>query len=151
MPKASRAFTTPPPRDGSASRRDLAGAFGALMLLAPLAAGAVKAAEIDGELLTAFAEWHPFEQERLALMRADDSTAEWDERFETMSGPWHEGMSAIMALSARTPEGIRAKATVMRALLENHVGHTGMIHDCATPSEAFAWSLVTDMLGRGAA
>jgi hypothetical protein len=78
MSRATRAFTTLPTRDGSASRRDLAGAFGALMLLAPLAAGAAKAAEIDGELLTAFAQWHPIERERQVLMAAYNASDDND-------------------------------------------------------------------------
>lgn len=120
---------------------DLTGAFGALLLLAPMSS------EIDGELLSAFARWMPFERERIALIAADDCKPEWDERFDAMNGPWHDGMNAIRTMPARTPEGVRAKATVLRSLLQNHVGiDTG--RDSASTSEAFAWSLVTDILGQ---
>ena len=107
-----------------------------------------KAAELDGPLLATFLRWLSYERERLALSAADDCKPEWDVRFDAMSGPWHDGMNAIRAMSARTPEGIRAKAAVMRALLQNHVGLGGARPDSATLSEAFAWSLVTDIVGR---
>ena len=128
--------------------RDLSGPFGALLLLTPDAIGSSKAAELDGLLLAAFLRWLPYERERLALIAADDCKPEWDVRFDALSGPWHDGMNAIKAMSARTPEGIRAKATVLRALLQNHVGLGGGRPDSASSSEAFAWSLVTDIVGK---
>ena len=61
-------------------------------------------------------------------------------------------MAEVMDLPARTPEGIHAKAVVLRALLENHTGISGRYeNEDTSPSEEFAWSLVDDLLGRAGA
>ena len=141
-------------RRPAAARRDVLGSFGALLMLGAAEAGPAKAAELDGELLDAYRRWLPWDAERVAIRALPMEDATWEPRFDAYTDGWHDGMHEIMAIPARTPEGIRVKATVMRALLENHVGfgEPGRgTPPCASPSEAFAWSLINDMLGRAGA
>lgn len=135
------------------ARRDLFGAGAALLLLGTAAAGASKARELDGELLTAFRDWQPWERERQAVAKLDDEDPTWQARFDAFSGEWHDLVEEITDLPARTPEGIAIKARVLRAVLLNHVvdeddGEADKGQ--ASTSETLAWSLVSDMLGRAA-
>ena len=137
-----------------AGRRELLGAASTLLLLGATEAGPAKAAELDGALLDAYRRWLPWEAERVAVRSLSMEDDIWDARFDAYTDPWHDGVDEIMAITARTPEGIRVKATVLRALLENHVGFNGPgrgTPSCATASEAAAWSLVRAMLGRAGA
>ena len=139
-----------PPVSG-ATRRNLFGTMGAMLLLTAAEAGPAKATELDGELLAAFARWQPWDRERIAVESLADDDPTYDDRFTAYSGHWHARMLEIMDLPARTPEGICCKATVLRSLLQNHTGIGPYPNESVTPSEAFAWSLVNDMLGRAGA
>ena len=136
----------------AATRRDLFGAMGALLLLTAAEAGPAKAAELDGRLLALVARWEPWERERLAVAALDGDDPALEARFDAYTAPWHDLMYEIMDAPARTPEGIHAKARVLRALLANHEDF-GSRHEpsSASPSEHFAWSLVSDILGRAGA
>ena len=148
MNRASMAAIPPVP---AATRRNLFGAAGAMLLLSAAEAGPAKAAELDGELLAAIAQWEPWERERHAVEALDGDDPTYDARFDAYAEPWHECMQDIMDLPARTPEGIQGKTRVLRALLQNHAGHGSGLHEGSSPSEHFAWSLCQDMLGRAGA
>ncbi len=107
-----------------------------------------QAADLDGELLAAYAHWRPWEAERKRVVALAISDPTWDARFDAYTDAWHAGMAEMKRMPARTPEGLEVKARVMRALLENHVGYEDGLIEGASPSEEFAWSLVNDMLGR---
>lgn len=134
-----------------ATRRTLLGSMGAALLLVAPAAGEAKAAELDGPLLAAIARWEPWERERLTVEALDDDDPTYEARFDAYAGPWHDCMRDIMDLPARTPEGIQGKTRVLRALLRNHLGYRGGLHEDSSPSEHFAWSLCQDLLGRAGA
>jgi len=106
---------------------------------------------LDGELLAAYARWLPWEAERKRVVALALGDPTWDARFDAYTDAWHAGMAEMMRIPARTPEGLDAKARVMRALLENHVGCEDGLIEGASPSEEFAWSLVNDRLGRSGA
>ena len=57
-----------------------------MLLLTAAEAGRAKAADLDGELLAAFARWQPWEREPHAVevLAGDDPT--YDGRFEAYSG-----------------------------------------------------------------
>ena len=133
------------------SRRQLFGGTVSLMLLAATEAGAAKAQELDGDLLAAYRRWLPWEEERLRVEALPLGDETFDARYKAYTGDWHDTMAEIMELPARTPEGINAKARVMRALLDNHIGLCAIDDGSASASEQFAWSLLDDMLGRAGA
>ena len=143
-----------------ATRRDLFGTMGAMLLLTAAEAGTAKAAELDGRLLAAVREWQPWDRERRAVnaiyrefpdSHAPDGRHIADERFDAYTDQWHALVDEIVETPARTPEGIMVKATVLRSALEDYrSGDAGCPanEDNITPSDRLAWSLVTDMLGR---
>ncbi|MCK8784146.1 hypothetical protein M0638_07120 [Roseomonas sp. NAR14] len=119
------------PRARASRRNALTGAGAALLLLAAVEAGAGKAAELDGELITASAEYT-----RLAAGRA------------TSPALLRELEERIAALPARTPEGIRAKAEA--AFLAMAAG--GAVADGPAGTDSWLpWSLVLDLTGRAGA
>ena len=105
------------------SRRQLFGAGGALLVLGAAPAGPGKAAELDGELLEVaagiaaidrqFATWNK--------ARASVSNAEWREE---LAAYW-ELADRVTDLPARTPEGLQAKARVLRSVYDSLAGHEG--------------------------
>ncbi len=139
------------PPVAAATRRDLFGAVGALLLLTAAEAGAAKAVELDGELLTACAS--------LRLVDLDLAAAEVDGRMEVEDmAPVCDHRDAVLAaisrLPARTPEGLRCKAEALRATLAMDVPGAqawGKWEEVAQPHEDLAMSLCRDLLGRAGA
>jgi hypothetical protein len=104
----------------------------------------------DSKLLAAFARWQHWGRECAILdsLPADDKS--YDERYSTCYGPWHELAAKIVVIPAHSPEGIRAKAEVVRALfVVDHCPGTEFDEN-ESISLRGAWSLVNDMLGKAA-
>ena len=131
-----------------ATRRDLFGTMGAMLLLTAAEAGPAKAAELDGELLSCCAE---------VLAIDCESDRLWDECPMDGGHPAWVAYNAhtdatmprlsdlvlqISATSARTPEGIRAKAAAARCMMPQDR------QDDPDPCERLAMSLYEDLLGR---
>ena len=131
-----------------ATRRDLFGTMGAMLLLTAAEAGPAKAAELDGELLALC-------HEAVALHDAGDAMLEalldavqdgsrpgvaggndWDAMY-AQSATWHELCAQIADIPARTPEGLVGKATVLRRVV--------------ALDEPLVASLCRDLLGRAGA
>ncbi len=136
------------PPVAAATRRDLFGTMGALLLLTATEAGSAKAAELDGELLSAGASLCQADRD-LAAAEADGRMAVED------MGPLcdhRDGLlAAISKLPARTPEGLRCKAEALRATLAIDVPGAqpyGKWEEEAQPHEKLAMSLCRDLLGR---
>ncbi len=131
-----------------ATRRDLFGTMGAMLLLTAAEAGPAKAAELDGELLACCAELQAADRD-LAAAEADASVDVEDigpfcDRRDTL-------VAAVTALPARTPEGLRCKAEALRATLAADVPGAqpnGFWDEVAQPHERLAMSLCRDLLGR---
>ncbi|MBP0446700.1 hypothetical protein J8J14_18140 [Roseomonas sp. SSH11] len=112
-----------------------------LVMMAAPAAGAAKAAELDGELIALLAEarrqwreWQPTPLGPNATL-ADLTTRP----------PWHALVIQAASMPARSPEGMRAKAEAVRWwVLGDHQTTCDRFH---TPQEWLAASLVDDLLG----
>ena len=131
-----------------ATRRDMFGAVGAMLLLTAAEAGPAKAAELDGELLSCCAEALAIDRESNRLWNACPMEAEhpaWPAYYAHENATlarWHELVVEISAIPSRTPEGLRAKAAVARsAMPQDRV-------DDPDPCDRLAVSLYDDMLGR---
>ena len=136
--------------------RDAAAGGLAMLVLAAAAAGSAKAAELDGELLQAAADFHRLRAADKAAWAAlpGDKTLE-DERWDwcnSEEGDWtlvDAACERVRQLPARTPEGLRAKAGVAQALLFEH--HKPAIEEgCEDEEVAVAMSLCRDILGGAA-
>ena len=93
-------------------------------------------------------EWLPVEAERLQIEALPSGDPTFEARFSVNADRWHDLMYAIMDVSPLTKRGLHAKATVLQALLKNHLsfGSEGTDERSGSPSEKFAWCLVNDML-----
>ena len=158
----SRPTLTPAPNPHQAppvsiaTRRDLFGTMGALLLLTAAEAGSVKAAELDGELIAMCDEvvainrksdrlWemvyaHPEDTEGTHPSYAAYSAYE-DATLSRRLGL----IDAIVDTPARTPEGLRAKAATARSTMP-----VEPIED-RSRGDRLALSLYADMLGRAGA
>ncbi len=113
-----------------ATRRDLFGTMGALLLLTAAEAGPAKAAELDGELLACCAEAHAIDQAAdrwadLALAAPAGSAREqelWDLAQVGMPR-FHDLAAQVTAIQPRTPEGLRAKAKLALSYTEEGGNH----------------------------
>ena len=97
-----------------ATRRDLFGTMGAMLLLTAAEAGPAKAVELDGELLAACAA--------LGIADRAMAAAEANPRVDVPDmGPLCDRRADLLlvmaGIPARTPEGIRSKAESLRAAL----------------------------------
>ncbi len=120
------------------SRRRLFGTGAALLVLGAAPASLGKAAELDGELLEAASGVAAIDRQQAAWMEAGSgSDAEWE---ETAASYWANA-DRVLQLPARTPEGIKAKARVLRSVYLSVAGSEG---DCVGEH---LHSLVRDMLG----
>ena len=135
-----------------ATRRDLFGTMGAMLLLTAAEAGLAKAAELDGELLSCCAEMLAIDREstRLwAICRALPDEDLHNPAFYAVDAHWDEHGDRYWELAkrlrhmpARTPEGLRQKA--MAAL------STMPIDDRGAGGHLVA-SLLDDVMGRAGA
>ena len=138
----SRSMAAVPPVS-AATRRDLFGTMGAMLLLTAAEAGPAKAAELDGNLLALCNEavaLHEASTDATDAIMATDpplarlqSTAAWKAVY-ARSATWHELCAEIADMPARTPEGLRAKAIVLRRVI--------------ALEEPLVASLCRDLLGR---
>ncbi len=128
-----------------ATRRDLFGTMGAMLLLTAVEAGPAKAAELDGELLALCDEAVALHEAgdvaletlldavqdgtRPAVAKGDDWEAVYAE-----SATWHDLCAQIADIPARTPEGLLGKAKVLRRVV--------------ALEEPLVASLCRDLLGR---
>ncbi len=134
------------PPVSTATRRDLFGSMGALLLLTAAEAGPAKATELDGELLALCDEAVALHQESVAAADAIDAAnlpfssrkgrAAWEAVY-ARSATWRELCEQIAALPARTPEGLVGKACVLRGVV--------------ALEEPMVASLCRDLLGRAGA
>ena len=134
-----------------ATRRDLFGTMGAMLLLTAAEAGPAKAAELDGELLACCAEALAIDRESDRLWDAcpmdgeHPAWAAYNAHVDATVPHWQDLVLQISATPARTPEGLRAKAAVARgAMPEDRI-------DDPDPCERLALSLYRDVLGRAGA
>ncbi len=121
------------------SRRHLFGTGAALLMLAPFAAGAAKASEIDGDLL---ALCPLLEAQQAEVRRVADDPSDKDMlKLDAALDGWWETVDETTDTRATTPEGIHAKAGAVRTVV---VGTSG---DTSPGVKAMLASLPTDMLG----
>ena len=126
-----------------ATRRDVFGTMGAMLLLTAAEAGPAKAAELDGELLALCDEAVALHEagnaiydriERTGLTHASpEGAAAWNSIYNG-SATWRDLCAEIADMPARTPEGLRAKAVVLRRIV--------------ALEEPLVASLCRDLLGR---
>lgn len=114
-----------------------------MLLLAAAAAGQAKAAELDGELLALEAEFHRHSAEADKQFhlstRCDDPAEQAAEAAMKRAGHAWDRMAE---LPARTPEGLRAKATAIEAYLPEYYPDDDVPRLVA--------SLLRDIMGRPA-
>ncbi len=135
------------PPVSAATRRDLFGTMGALLLLIAAEAGTAKAAELDGEILACCRDFCVVHDRCLA----SDQTSTWcDEEMDAIAEDRRSILRRLGSLTARTPEGLRAKAEVLRIVMDYDVGSqiVDTFEDLAQPHERLAMSLCRDLLGR---
>ncbi len=120
-------------------RRQLFGAGGALLVLGAAPAGPGKAAELDGELMEVAAGIAAIDRQFATWNKASASVsnAEWQEE---LAAYW-ELADRVAGLPARTPEGLQAKARVLRSVYDSLAGHQD------DRISEHVHSLVRDMLG----
>ena len=126
-----------------ATRRDVFGTMGALLLLTAAEAGTTKAVELDGELLECCAEAAALEAHARALTKGIPSSGrspEW-EAADAMLEEAYDLRERAIELPARTPEGLQAKAKVVAA----------RINDDDPIVMGMAFSIARDVLGRARA
>jgi hypothetical protein len=109
-----------PPPVSAATRRELASHMAAVLFLEAVEAGSDKARELDGELLTCCAEAHEADQaadtamDRLGALPADDpAVLDALARMQPLFGTYLDAVERAVRLPARTPEGLRAKASLL--------------------------------------
>ena len=135
-----------------ATRRDLFGAMGAMLLLTSAEAGPAKAAELDGELLECCAEMLAIDRESdrlwaVCLALPDDAMhhpafdahdAHWDGHGDR----YWDLARRLRHMPARTPEGLRQKAAAaLSAMPADDRGAGGNL----------VVSLLDDVMGRAGA
>ena len=154
LTQAPNPHTAPPV--SAATRRDLFGAMGALLLLTATEAGAAKASELDGNLFADCAEAMAIDRESDRLFKhavavaadAPGSHPAWvahDDFENANQSRWHDLVKQIAGTPARTPEGLRAKAAMARSAIH------GESLDNPDPMDVLAWSVFDDVLGRAGA
>ena len=145
------------PPVSSANRRDLFSTMGAMLLLTAAEAGPAKAADLDGELLALCAEyvvWTRADRAKRSEMTLDEQQASNTASVAAMlSGDDHQAydkrlVQQIARLPARTPEGLRAKAT---ALWWYYGGGDGWEPFGWRREDALIASVLDDVLGRAGA
>ena len=116
----------------------LSAAVASLLLLAPVEAGASKAAELDAELLACCATAHRADQAADAVMdRLDDVTLDDSDmldvlgRMQSQLDAYFAAVERAAELPARTPEGLRAKAALLLLHLRSD-------EDCAVLAASLA-------------
>lgn len=133
------------------SRRDAAAGGIAMLVLAAAAAGQAKAEELDGELIALCKEYHRIEDRARAIDHLADASigspenARWEEIIHPLIERRHEIRFDISNLTARTPEGLQAKARVVLADLTAGADDRFISYD---PQQALGHSLARDILGR---
>lgn len=145
---ASNLVHAPAPRRApplsDAARREMSDHIAAVLFLEAVEAGDDKAWELDGELLACCATAARADRSADAFMDRLDALAEDDPRFlpaleaaQPLLDAYAAAVDRAAQIPARTPEGLREKAS----LLLLHLG-TGQDH------EALAASLARDITGR---
>jgi hypothetical protein len=110
--------------------------------------GATKTPNQEDKLLAAaFASWQEWDRERAIVDALPEGDPTFDDRYKAYAGPWHKRAEQITFIPAHTPEGIHAKAVVLRAWYESHHGAPQFDED-ESLSIKLAWSLVNDILGK---
>ena len=132
------------------SRRDLAGAFSAMLLLTAAEAGPAKAEELDGELIRATQEAIRLNSHTAAALNACKSVEEESEVWNTLQ-PAYEAMDGhlelVIGTPCRTPEGFRAKAMVVADWQKNPLS----LDPDRDLDDRLVASLLRDLLGRAGA
>ena len=134
-----------------ATRRDLFGTMGTMLLLTAAEAGAGKAAELDRDLLAACAAF--YDADRTDRASNTDEPTPSDELVEARRDARDELLDQAATLPARTPEGLMAKAAVLRVAMHRDVTESlnETFADRAEPYHVLADSLCRDLLGRARA
>ena len=135
-----------------ATRRQMFGSSAAMLVLACPAAGAIKAAEIDGELLAACAQFQQLQVERVLLhpiadvMPPTPRSIQAEETLDALREEEDNLGDIIAKAPARTPEGLQAKAAAILAFWGGSSGRDPLDLSCV--HERMEWSLVQDVAGR---
>ena len=109
-----------------ATRRDMFGTLGAMLLLTAAEAGPAKAAELDGRLLGLCDKAVALHAENVAAtdaidaaglhLSSEEGAAVWEAVY-AKSATWHELCAEIADIPARTPEGSIGKVKVLRRVV----------------------------------
>jgi hypothetical protein len=99
----------------------------------------------DAELLAAFADWLVAEREYRTIP-GDGMTPQNEERISELLAELDDAAWTVAELPAHTPEGVRAKAYILREGLELNFQCTELANQ-ETPDDALLLSLATDLLG----
>ena len=143
MPKADDNYTGFGP---GSSRRALLAAAGALTARTALPFRQIQADDGDMELLRLC---HVFRGNDAVQRHMDAHGREFtDDQFEEIRTLWCAAVNLIIRTPAATREGLVAKATVLRAVLNSwvpvQIGDT--VEDAGELHELLAWSLVGDVV-----
>ena len=121
-------------------RRALFGASAALLVLGAAPAGPGKAAELDGELLEAAAAIAAIDRQLAAWDTSDKEPTDAD--YQAEQDDFWLFADRVRQLPARTPEGVQAKARVLRLVLKSVTSEDDAVG-------LHVHSLVRDLLGEG--
>jgi hypothetical protein len=146
--RASNPHQAPPV--AIATRRDLLGTMGALLLLSAAEADPAKAAELDGNLLDACAEFSQADR----LMGASFRDAAISHEAGVALTSHRDGLLAIIAgLPARLPRGCKRKRRRHGRAMDTDLPEmlVDTFQDCAQPWHTLLDALCRDMTGRAGA
>jgi hypothetical protein len=115
-----------------------------LTFMAAPAAGAAKAAELDGELIALIQEGTRLLQEPSPPMGPENPPT-----LAKIMGPkpWDAVLAEAARMPARTPEGLRAKAAAVADMFALGDRRNGLPHWDRNGQYLIAWSLLRDLLG----
>ena len=131
------------------SRRTLIGSSAAMLLAGALEAGASKADELDRDIIQASGNYIVLEAEfsRLCKLEDDCPIAERDAvhaQILSVNDQQAALRDIMVGTPARTPEGLRAKASALQTWLPFNPAGTAPYRD----EDELAWSLCSDLLGK---
>ena len=120
------------------TRRSLVGGSAATAVLMG-SASTSKAGEVDGRLIELTTEIAQIDA-ATAVLNASPDPIDWDELSQLQNQFWHLA-DQVLQERAHTPEGMQAKARVLRSV------HQGIAGSEMDPVSLHMHSLVRDMLG----
>ncbi len=132
-----------PPPVSSAVRRDLFGGFASMLLLVPAEAGALKAGELDRELLSCCAEAEASERAATVTMDVVETMGADDPDMTSaylVFVAYSDAIERAAQLPARSPEGLRAKASLLLLHIRTEQDHTALASSLARDVSGKTWA-----------